>query len=80
MIATPLPTWSAIQPRRPWVGSGFRSRSRADLLTLYDGVFTAELRCLVEDSVAQGAGAIRIDAGGATFGDGGIHARTWAAH
>lgn len=53
-------------------GIGIPIGSRADLLRLYDGVFSAELRCLVEDSVAQGAGAIRIDGGGATFGNGGI--------
>ena len=41
-------------------GIGIRIRSRAELLDLFDGVFTAELRCLVEDSVAKGAGAIRV--------------------
>jgi hypothetical protein len=48
-------------------------RSRADLLRLYDGVFTAELRCLVDESAARGAGALHLYAGGASFGDGRIH-------
>jgi hypothetical protein len=55
-------------------GIGIRIRSREELLNLFDGVFTAELRCLVDDSVAKGAGAIHVYAGGASFGDGRIHA------
>jgi hypothetical protein len=56
-------------------GIGIPITTRADLLRLYDGVFSAELRCLVEDSVAQGAGAIRVDGGGVSFGDGRIRAQ-----
>jgi len=56
-------------------GIGISIRSRADLLKLYDGVFTTELRCLVDDSAAKGTGAIRVDGGGVSFGDGRIRAR-----
>ena len=48
--------------------------NRADLMSLYDGIFTADLRCLVEDSAAKGASAIRADARGMTFANGSIRA------
>ena len=54
-------------------GIGIPIRSRAEMLNVYDAVFTAELRCLVDESAAKGAGAIRVYAGGASFGDGRIH-------
>jgi hypothetical protein len=46
--------------------------NRADLMRLYDGIFTAELRCLVEDSAAKGASAIRGEGGAFTFANGSI--------
>ena len=55
-------------------GIGIPIRSRAELLNLYNGVFTTELRCLVDDAAAKGVGAIHVYAGGASFGDGRIHA------
>jgi hypothetical protein len=48
--------------------------NRAELLRLYEGIFTAELRCVVEDTIAKGAAAVQIDGGGVTFGSGRIHA------
>ena len=56
-------------------GIGIPIGSRAEMLKVYDGVFTAELRCLVDDAAAKGTAAIRIDAGGASFGNGFIHAQ-----
>src|SRR5687767_103425 len=53
---------------------------RATALHLYDLVFTAELRCLLEQSGLRRAGQpapkypIRVDAAGAAFGDGRIRA------
>jgi|SRR5688572_22950893 len=47
--------------------------NRADLFTYFDGVFTPELRCRVEDSAAQGASAIGTDARGMTFANGSVH-------
>jgi hypothetical protein len=47
--------------------------TRTDLLNFYDGVFTPELRCLVEESAAKGATAVRTDARGMTFANGSIH-------
>ena len=49
-------------------GIGIPVASRSEMLRLYDGVFTAELRCLVDDTIAKGAPALRVDAGGASFG------------
>jgi hypothetical protein len=54
-------------------GIGVPVASRAEMLRLYDGVFTAELRCLVDDTVAGGAKALSVDAGGASFGSGRVH-------
>jgi hypothetical protein len=48
--------------------------SRAQLINLYDGLFTPELRCLVEESAAQGTGAIRTGGNGITFAGGNIRA------
>ena len=55
-------------------GIGIPIVNRAEMLRLYSSVFTAELRCLVDDDVAKGAAALRVDAGGVTFGNGHIHA------
>ena len=55
-------------------GIGIPIANRAEMLRLYNSVFTAELRCLVDDSVAKGAAALRVDAGGVTFANGHIHA------
>ena len=44
--------------------------SRADLLNLYDGIFTAELRCLVDQSAARGATGVSASA--MTFANGSI--------
>ena len=54
-------------------GIGIPVASRSEMLRLYDGVFTAELRCLVDDTVAKGATALNVDAGGASFGNGRVH-------
>jgi hypothetical protein len=48
--------------------------SRAELMKVYSSIFTAELRCVIDDSVARGASALSVDAGGVTFGNGRIHA------
>jgi hypothetical protein len=55
-------------------GIGIPVASQADMLKVYGSIFTAELRCLVDDSVAKGSSALRVDAGGVTFADGRIHA------
>jgi hypothetical protein len=55
-------------------GVGVPVASRAQLINLYDGLFTAELRCLVEESAAKGAAAIRVGGGGITFAAGNIRA------
>jgi hypothetical protein len=55
-------------------GIGIPVGSRAELLKIYDGLFTAELRCLVDEAAAKGAAALRVDSGGVTIGSGNIHA------
>jgi hypothetical protein len=55
-------------------GIGIPVANKADLLKVYGSVFTAELRCVVDDSVARGASALDVDAGGVTFGNRRIHA------
>ena len=55
-------------------GIGIPIAGRADLIRVYSSIFTAELRCLVDDSVAKGSSALRIDAGGVMFAGGRIHA------
>lgn len=55
-------------------GVGVPIANRAQLIELYDGFFTAELRCLVEESAAGGAGALRTGGGGITFAGGNIRA------
>jgi len=55
-------------------GIGIPVTGRAELLRLYDSLFTAELRCLVDDAVAKGSSAIRVDSGGVSFASGRIHA------
>jgi hypothetical protein len=55
-------------------GVGVPVASRAQLLDLYDGLFTTELRCLVEESAAKGAGAIRTGGNGISFAGGNIRA------
>ena len=55
-------------------GIGIPIANRAEMLRLYSSVFTAELRCLVDDTVAKGPAALRVDAGGVTFANGRIHA------
>jgi hypothetical protein len=55
-------------------GIGIPITGRADLLKFYGSIFTAELRCLVDDSVASGSSALTIDAGGVTFAGGHMHA------
>ncbi|HET9192668.1 MAG TPA: hypothetical protein VFO21_07300 [Vicinamibacterales bacterium] len=55
-------------------GVGVPIANRGQLITLYDGLFTAELRCLVEESAAKGAGALRLGGGGITFAGGSIRA------
>ena len=55
-------------------GIGVPIAGRAELINAYGSIFTAELRCLVDDSVAKGSAALRVDAGGVTFGNGRIHA------
>ena len=55
-------------------GIGIPIAGRAELLKVYDNIFTAELRCLVDDSVAKGSAALSIDAGGVTFAGRRIHA------
>lgn len=47
---------------------------RGQLINLYDGLFTAELRCLVEESAANSGRAIRAGGGGITFAGGSIRA------
>ena len=54
-------------------GVGVPIANRGQLINLYDGLFTAELRCLVEES-ARGAGALRLGGGGITFAGGNIRA------
>src|SRR5262245_4850096 len=48
--------------------------SQAELLRLYDSVFTGELRCLVDDTVAKGPSAIREGGGSVAFANGRIRA------
>ena len=55
-------------------GIGIPVASRAEMLKVYSSIFTAELRCLVDDSVAKGSAALDIDAGGVTFASRRIHA------
>src|SRR5687768_8940295 len=52
-------------------GVGMPIANRAQLISLYDGLFTAVLRCLVEESAAKG---IRTGGGGITFAGGNIRA------
>ncbi len=49
-------------------GIGVPIRSRAELLTLYDSVFSPELRCLVDKST------FRVERGAVVFGEGRIRA------
>ncbi len=46
--------------------------NRAELLRLYDSIFTPELRCLVDDTISKGTAAPRAD--GFTFASGRIRA------
>jgi hypothetical protein len=55
-------------------GVGVAVADRSQLINLYDSLFTAELRCLIEESAANGASAIRTGGGGITFGGGNIRA------
>ena len=55
-------------------GIGIPVASRAELLKVYPSIFTAELRCVLDDSIARGASALSVDAGGVTFGNRRIHA------
>jgi hypothetical protein len=55
-------------------GIGVPVTSRAQLMNLYDSLFTAELRCLVEEDAAKGTGAIRTGGGGITFAGGNMRA------
>ena len=55
-------------------GVGVPIANRGQLINLYAGLFTAELRCLVEESAAKGAGALRMGGGGFTFAGGSIRA------
>ena len=55
-------------------GVGVAVANRGQLISLYDGLFTAELRCLVEESAAGKAGQIRTGGGGITFAGGNIRA------
>jgi hypothetical protein len=55
-------------------GIGVPVANRAQLMNLYDGIFTAELRCLVEESATKGEAAIRSGGGGITFAGGNIRA------
>jgi len=48
-------------------GVGIPIGGPAELLKVYGSIFTAELRCLVDDSVAKGSSSISVDAGGVTF-------------
>lgn len=62
-------------PLNPTVGGiAIPIANPAELIKVYSSIFTAELRCVVEDSVARGSSALSIDAGGVTFGNGRIHA------
>lgn len=47
---------------------------RESLLRMYDGVFTSELRCLVEASAGRGRPALRVEPGAVVFGDGRVRA------
>ena len=55
-------------------GIGIPIAGRAELIKAYTSIFTGELRCLVDDSVAKGSSALDVDAGGVTFAGGRIHA------
>lgn len=55
-------------------GIGIPIANRAEMLRLYSSIFTAELRCLVDDSVAKSYAALKVDSGGVTFANGRIHA------
>ena len=55
-------------------GIGIPVASQPELLRLYDSIFTAEVRCLVDDAVAKGPAALRTHGGGVTFAHGRIHA------
>ena len=48
--------------------------NRAAATQLYDAVFTAELRCLVDESAAAGASGARVEPGGVTIAQGRIQA------
>ena len=61
-------------PLNPTVGGiGIPLADRAELIKAYGNIFTAELRCLVDDSAAAPS-SLKIDAGGVTFAGGRIHA------
>jgi hypothetical protein len=49
--------------------------NRAGFLKVYDGIFTAELRCLVETSAAAGASGIRVEGRGVSFAEGRVQAQ-----
>ena len=55
-------------------GVGVPIANRGQLINLYDSLFTAELRCLVEESAAKGAGGLRMGGGGITFAGDNIRA------
>ena len=55
-------------------GVGVPIGTRGQLINLYDSLFTAELRCLVEENAVKGAAAIRTGGGGITFAGGNIRA------
>ena len=55
-------------------GIGIPIANSAELLRLYDSVFTPELRCLVDDAVAKGPSTIRAEGSGLSFANGHIHA------
>ena len=55
-------------------GIGIPIAGRAELIKAYSSIFTAEVRCLVDDNVAKGSPALDVDAGGVTFAGGRIHA------
>jgi len=55
-------------------GVGIPVNGRAELLRLFDSIFTPDVRCLVDDAVAKGPAAIRVNGGGVTFANGRIRA------
>lgn len=48
--------------------------SRESLLRMYDAVFTSELRCLADASVARGTAAMRVEPGVVVFAEGRVRA------